>query len=223
MAMFQTHPGQAFARYLTEQREAREAREAHHRRARDARIQADLICRRLDRALSTPPTSPVETRAASPTTPVVDVNEQRRIITIIAVPWNQRAQVKFRGQVWNELFERGAFDGIDADPERIRVNREHNKADAVGKVVRFDPHDPRGLIADIQVARSSRGDDTLALAADHALSSSVGFRIKAGGEQLDRFTRTRRITSAQLDHIALVMTPAYEGAQILAVRSRGER
>jgi HK97 family phage prohead protease len=106
------------------------------------------------------------------------------------------------------------------DPQRIRVNRDHNRADVVGKVVRFDTRDPRGLVADIRIAATSRGDDTLGLAAEDMLSASVGFGINSRtGQILDRARRVRRITNAFLDHIALTMAPAYAGAEVLAVRS----
>ena len=55
------------------------------------------------------------------------------------------------------------------------------------------------------------------------LSASVGFGVHPGGEQLDRFTRTRRVTHGYLDHIALVQAAAYDAAQVLAVRSHIDR
>jgi phage head maturation protease len=93
-----------------------------------------------------------------------------------------------------------------------------NRADVVGKVVRFDTRDPRGLVASIRIARTQRGDDTLQLASEDMLSASVGFGVHRNGEVLDRFNRVRRVTSAWLDHIALVMSPVYSDAKVLAVR-----
>ena len=83
----------------------------------------------------------------------------------------------------------------------------------------FDTRDRRGLIATIKVARTQRGDDTLGLAFEQMLSASVGFAVPDGGEILNRFARTRRITHAQLDHLALVQAAAYSDAKILAVRA----
>jgi HK97 family phage prohead protease len=113
----------------------------------------------------------------------------------------------------------GAFDGVDAAPEKVRVKREHNKADAVGKVVSFNPYDPRGLIADIRIAPTPRGDDTLILASEGMLSASVGFGVHRNGEILDHGNHIRRVTRAWLDHLALVQTAAYGGAKVLAVRA----
>lgn len=156
------------------------------------------------------------------TAPVLDVDHRHRIITVIAVPWLQQATIPYKGEVWNEVFERGAFNraGLTTNPSRVRVNREHNPALAVGKATSFDTNDPRGLIADLHMAKTPLGDETLTLADDQSLSASVGFGIHPGGETRERFTRTRRITNAFLDHIALVQQPAYAGAQVLAVRSR---
>jgi len=125
--------------------------------------------------------------------------------------------VPYRGGVWRGLFEAGAFDSVDAAPEKVRVNREHNTADAVGKVVSFNPYDPCGLIADIRIAPTPRGDDTLILASEGMLSASVGFGVHRNGEILDHGNHIRRVTRAWLDHLALVQTAAYSGAKVLAV------
>jgi len=122
--------------------------------------------------------------------------------------------------VWQEVFEPGAFDSLDGtDPQRVRVNREHDRSAVVGSVIRFDTHDHRGLVAEVRIARTDRGDETLQLAAERMLFASIGFGIGRGGEQLDHVNRRRRVTSARLDYVSLVMSPAYSGARVLAVRS----
>nr|VTP03952.1 Caudovirus prohead protease [Mycobacterium riyadhense] len=148
---------------------------------------------------------------------VLGVDFPARIITVIAVPYHQVATVPYQGGVWNETVEPGAFRGVEASPEAVRVCREHNKADTVGKCIGFRD-EARGLVAEIRIARTQRGDDTLALADEGMLSASVGFGIYRNGEALDHSTRTRRVKRAWLDHIGLVMTPAYDGARVLAVR-----
>ncbi|BDB44558.1 MULTISPECIES: HK97 family phage prohead protease [Mycobacterium] len=160
-------------------------------------------------------TSPTLAAAAE----VLDVDPQQRHITVIAAPYGQYATVLFRGQPWRETIYPGAFDDAATNPEKIRVCREHNRSDLVGKVVHFDTNDPRGLIAQIRVARTQRGDDTLGLAAERMLSASVGFGVHPGGERLDHATRTRQVLHGWLDHLALVMAPAYDAAQVLAVRA----
>lgn len=160
----------------------------------------------------------INTRAAG--AEVLAVDWPDRTIRIIAAPYGEYAPVVYRGQTWREVFRPGAFDSLASiNPETVRVNREHSRADAVGKCIAFDTRDPRGLIATIRIARSARGDDTLALAAEDMLSASVGFGVYPDGERLDRFARTREIIHAHLDHLALVQAAAYHGATVLAVRS----
>src|SRR5215208_6475857 len=134
---------------------------------------------------------------------VLDVDPDSRIITCIAAPYGQTALVPFRGTTWREQFEPGAFDGADAS--KIRVCREHRRHDTVGRVVKFDFGDARGLLADIRIAATSRGTDTLQLAREGCLSASVAFGVRAGGEILDQRNKTRYITKAFLDHVGLTM------------------
>lgn len=152
----------------------------------------------------------IETRNAGPA--AVD----NRVITVVAVPYEQPTQVLYRSQLWTEVFTRGAFTGIELQAGRIRVNRDHDKSRTVGKVIAFRD-DPAGLIAEIRIARTPLGDETLALAAEDMLSASVGFGVPAGGAQLDTRNRTRRITRAVLDHLSLVESPAYENASVVGV------
>ena len=155
----------------------------------------------------------VEYRSAAAT-----VDHDRRLITIIAAPYEQEAVVMYRGRMWREVFTRNAFNGIEQRANKIRVNRDHDRGRrTIGKVVRFDPHHRPGLLTEIRVAKTILGDESLALASEDMLSASVGFSVPAGGEQLDHHQRIRRITTAVLDHIALVENPAYEGASVLAV------
>jgi phage head maturation protease len=154
----------------------------------------------------------VEYRSAAAT-----IDRDQRIITIIAAPYEAPAQVEYRGRVWTEVFSRSAFNEIEQRANKIRVNRDHVRGRTIGKVVKFNPRHRQGLLAEIRVARTVLGDESLALASEDCLSASVGFGVPAGGEQLDHRARIRRINRAVLDHIALVESPAYTGAAVLAV------
>jgi HK97 family phage prohead protease len=147
------------------------------------------------------------------------VDRKQRLIDVIAVPWDQETEVPWRGELWREVFRRGAFDGIEPHAGRIRVNREHVRGDTVGKVVQFDTTADAGLLARVKVASTPRGDETLALAEEDMISASVGYRVKdAGDVRLNKRTRVREVLRACLDHLGLVESPAYVGAQVLAVR-----
>jgi phage head maturation protease len=76
------------------------------------------------------------------------------------------------------------------------------------------------LLTEVKVSRTETGDETLELANDDALSASVGFMVNdpRRDQQLDRYTKTRRINRAFLDHLAFVGVPAYGGAKVMSVR-----
>jgi phage head maturation protease len=153
---------------------------------------------------------------AAPTLAGVDVAE--RIVDVIAVPWEQQARVRWRGEMWTETFTRGAFPGVEK--QLVRVNREHVKGDTVGRVLEFDNGHPDGLLARVKVAKTARGDETLALAAEDMISASIGYQTRDEEDvTLDRVRRTRRVHRAVLDHLSLVEDPAFKGAQVLAVRA----
>ncbi|WP_094359921.1 HK97 family phage prohead protease [Mycobacterium marinum] len=167
-----------------------------------------------ERPIEQPPQFPVELRAAA----VDDVDYAERIITVIAAPYEQEALVSYRQELWKEVFTRGAFDSIIDRPNRIRANRDHNKTRTVGKIAQFMRGRSDGLVADVKIAKTDLGDETLALAADDCLSASVGFAVRPSDESLDRRNRIRRVNVAILDHLAFVEDPAYAGAEVLGVR-----
>lgn len=152
------------------------------------------------------------------------VDMKQRIVEVIAVPWEQETRILWRGEEWNEVFTRGAFDGLEEHAGRIRVNREHVKGDTVGKCVQIDTRDARGMIARVKIVNSPRGNETLALAEEDMISASIGYFVKRPSDvDLNKQTNFRRVNRAFLDHLSLVESPAYEGARVLAVREGPER
>lgn len=164
------------------------------------------------RSLSLPADVPVEYRSAD----VHSVDFEQREITLIAVPYNERAVVEYRGKVIEEEFEPGAFDGIEASASHVTANRDHDYARTVGKATAYDTADTRGLVTTLKVSKTPLGDETLELASDGVLKASVGFLVKRSDQIIRNGVRT--IKRAYLDHIALVPNPAYKGASVLAVR-----
>jgi HK97 family phage prohead protease len=150
---------------------------------------------------------------------LTDVDTKLRLVDLIAVPYDEETEVLWRGEPWNEVFDRGSFRGIEDHAGRVRVNREHIRGDTVGKVVSFDSAGEAGLLARVKIAQTARGDETLALAEEDMISASVGYRVKTPSDVvLNGRTRVRRVMKAFLDHLAMVEAPAYTGAQVLAVR-----
>lgn len=159
---------------------------------------------------------PVEFRFA---TAIGDIEFSERVISVIAVPYEDPATVEYRNEIWQEVFERNAFDGIESKQNRIPVNREHDRKAYVGQVQSFDSSNPAGLLAELKIFKTPAGDETLQIAADGGLSSSIGFAVRGSDQVLDRRTMTRRIKRAfVVDHISLVAQPAYENAKVLAMR-----
>ena len=148
-----------------------------------------------------------------------DIDFKHRMIELIAVPWEKEARVFWRGDFWTEVFERGAFDGVESRAGQVRANREHRKGDTVGKVVHFDPGDERGLFVRLKVVKGPKGDELLYLAEEDMVSASIGYRANKGSDTLlDKQNMTRRVRNAFLDHLGMVEDPAFKEARVLAVR-----
>lgn len=144
------------------------------------------------------------------------------------MPYEQEAVIEYRNELWRETFERGSFDGIETRPNRVKAYRDHRAGEnakgtgtsgLVGRVVSFDPKASEGLISETKIAKTSLGDDTLALAKEKVLGVSLGFGVRGSDQVLNRAEGTRRIRRAFVDHLAFPDNGAYEGAQVLEVRS----
>lgn len=173
-------------------------------------------------------TSPVETRSGGVELDNVDFGQ--RIITVLAVPYEQPAQVPFRQEMWTEVFSRSAFNGIEGQTRKIPATAaleipapDHRGGRMVGKVISSNPYGDEGLVSEVKISRTDYGDETLELARDDALSVSVGFVVKNPrfDQELDRYKKLRRVNRAFLDHLAFVAQPAYDGAKVLAMRGEG--
>jgi phage head maturation protease len=183
------------------------------RRVREVNRQLDAVAAAEARRA---PNAPVEFRSSS----VAGVNFDRRVVEVLAMPYEQRALVEYRGAMWEESFEHGAFAGVEARAGQIRVNRNHDKNRTIGKVVRWSPSRSEGLVGEVRIAPTPLGDETLTLAAEDCLSVSVGFAVRNRDQTLNRTSMTRRIHRAHIDHLAFVEDAAYAGAKVLAVRGR---
>jgi phage head maturation protease len=169
--------------------------------------------------------APIESRAAT----VEDVSFPERMIQVLAIPYDQEAIIEYRGQLWRETIERGAFDGIEKRPNRVKVFRDHEdgphlrgtgRSGLIGKVVSFSPEPPEGLIARARIAKTPLGDETLTLAQEGVLGVSAAFGVRGSDQVLNRTDGTRRIRRAFIDHLAFPDNGAYEGAEVIDVRSR---
>lgn len=150
------------------------------------------------------------------TAATLEVRHAQRTIDLIAVPYNESTEVLRRSRWVTETIDPEAFTGVHG---AVTVNRAHDLETPLGWVRAFHPKDPRGLLAELKISRTSAGDDVLELAADGLLSPSVGFTVLPGGEEWNHDRTAVRVTKAKLVHIGMTGDPAYKGAKVLAVRT----
>jgi HK97 family phage prohead protease len=140
-----------------------------------------------------------------------------RTIELVVMPYETETIVEHQGRMVWEIISRGAFDGIERRSNRIRVNRDHDLTRTVGRAVALHPSRQEGLVAELKIARTPLGDETLTLADEEILDASAGFLPMPGGERWEQRDRVR-MTRCWLGHIAMTPDPAYETARVLAVR-----
>ncbi len=175
----------------------------------------------LDLELDEAPWTAAEWRSAT----VAEVSTSRREISVVAVPYDEDADIWEHARHYVESFARTAFAGVQrrlGGRRKVTVNREHDAARTIGKVLTLEPNHADGLHATMRLTKGTAlADETLALAADDVLGASISFSPMVDGEEWSDDGQRRRITRAYLHHIALVPEPAYEGAGVLAVRHLG--
>jgi HK97 family phage prohead protease len=168
----------------------------------------------------------IHTRQFTSTLAVRDGGDGRTLHGPV-LPWGIEARVLDAGRLVTETFERGALAGTD--PARIPLTATHPR-DAgtlpIGVTLTIEDRADAAWGA-WRVSDTMIGNEVLALARDGVpLGLSIGFAEVPGGNRWSadrqRVTRTR----AELDHIAVVRTPAYLGAGVAGVReatARAER
>ena len=127
-----------------------------------------------------------------------------------AVPYNTPTDVGG----YKESFQRGAFGAVK---KNLPLLYQHNEP--VGKITATRDADD-GLHIAARISETARGEEVLTLLRDGVLDSfSVGFQPKQSKRSEDG-TVVR--TGAVLREVSVVTFPAYEGAQVAAVRSHNE-
>lgn len=171
-----------------------------------------------------PQHGPTEFRSSQ----LLEVRYPQRVIEVVVMPYEEEAVVEHDGRLIREVCTRGAYDGVQRRPGRIKINRDHDLQRSVGKCVTLHPSRVEGLVAEVWIAPSLLGDETLILADGGVLDASAGFAImrnRKTGEWGERWLENRslrRLTQCWLGHIAFTPEPAYEGANVLATRVAGE-
>jgi HK97 family phage prohead protease len=165
--------------------------------------------------MSEQPKGDLEYRAAT----VVGTSFPDRLIELIVMPYETETVAEYHGRMVREIVHAGAFDGIERRANRIRVNRDHDVTRTVGRAVRLHPSREEGLVAELRIAKTLLGDETLELADEEILDASAGFLPMPGGERWENRS-VRHLDRLWLGHIAMTPEPAYQTARVLSVRSQ---
>jgi HK97 family phage prohead protease len=142
----------------------------------------------------------------------LQVRDDGRTLEGVAVPYGPEARI---GR-YVEVFARGAF--ADAGTHPLTATHPRTGADLpIGVSVELREQ-PDGLHGAWHVSDTDLSNEVLTLVRDGVpLGLSIGFVEGRSRWNRDR-TRVERVT-ASLDHVAVVRTPAYDGARIHAVRT----
>lgn len=152
-----------------------------------------------------------------------DVRPKQREIDVLAVPYNRAAEVwdPSEARRYRESISPSAFRVQKRRPNQVKVMRDHELTRLIGSCRAVHPNRTDGLHATMRIANTALGDESLALAEDGALHVSVGFVPDFGHDEwnADRSAVIRH--ACDLWEISLVPFPAYEDAEVLAVRHAG--
>lgn len=137
-----------------------------------------------------------------------------RTIELVAVPYETTIRL---GSI-TEAFAPGSFaDSLAKRGDRVKLTVGHGPLGIpVGKAYRWDDG-PDQLVGHFRVSRTRDGDEALEMAADGVLDASIEFEPVDDRWSDDR-RHVRRLV-ARMHRVALVPEPAYEDAQVLAVRT----
>src|SRR5262245_11945641 len=136
------------------------------------------------------PVGELEIPAAS----IAAIRFPKRSSELVVTPYVEQTLVPWKGRMVRESFAPGSFDGIERRANRVRVNRDHDVTRTVGRAVACHPSREVGLVADLKIARTDLGEETLALADEGLLDASAGFApipggVKWEGRSLRRLTK----------------------------------
>ena len=151
----------------------------------------------------------------------VAVRPRQREIDVLAVPYMQPADV------WDSMEQRAYREQISPDafrvekrrPNQVKVLRDHEGQRLIGSCKAIHPNRDDGLHATMRIAPTQLGDESLALAENGDIHVSIGFIPDFAHDEWDEERTAVTRHSCTLLEISLVPFPAYEGADVLAVRS----
>lgn len=139
---------------------------------------------------------------------ILTANTSKREITGIIVPFGKPGLTNF-GKV---VFEQGSLKlGED-----VKLYEDHDMNKVRGRMIEHEVT-PIGIIGKFKVARTSAGDDVLALAQDGLKS---GLSIGASIDEYENKENEIYVTAASILEVSIVDTPAFADAQITDVAAQ---
>lgn len=140
-----------------------------------------------------------------------------RTLDLRVVPYNTVARVKDPGrEPYDEMWANGCFDNQINAANRVLVNFEHEDGfqNVVGRGVELRS-ESMALDGTFRILQGPDGDKALELINEKVLTGVSLEAIPLRSERIDGVVRR---VKARLVNVALCRFPAYEGAQVLAVR-----
>tara|TARA_R110000822_G_scaffold123979_1_gene258488 strand:+ start:2810 stop:4372 length:1563 start_codon:yes stop_codon:yes gene_type:complete len=141
------------------------------------------------------------------------VNSLERTVEGIAVPYDQTVAI---GGAYNERF---AQNSVETPTTDVHLYYNHDKDLPIGKVIE-GRSTPEGYVIKAYISETSKGNDVYALVKDGTIRKfSIGFQpVEHNVAEDNTIVRTK----VRLAEVSLVPQPAYEGADVLSVRSEAE-
>lgn len=149
----------------------------------------------------------------------VDTKISGREIEVRAVPYNLPVFVCDGGKVYREQIHPDAFLSEKRRPNQVKVLRDHDKQRLIGSCTKVNPRPVDGMHVTARVNTGIElGRDSLALAEAGDLHVSIGFIPDPAFDRWDDAHELVTRHSCTLWEVSLVPFPAYDGADVIAVR-----
>lgn len=150
----------------------------------------------------------------------VESKVRGREIDVRAIPYNTPTTVFDPGVgVYREQIHPDAFLSEKRRPNQVKLLRDHDSQRLIGSCVKVNPRAADALHATAKVnVNTELGRDSLALASEGDLHVSIGFVADPAFDVWDDRHELVTRHSCTLWEISLVPFPAYDGADVLAVR-----
>lgn len=144
-----------------------------------------------------------------------------RTVAGIVAPFNSPAEINDQLGRYTETIAPGAFTRTitERGVGRVKLLTLHDRTLLpIGRATVLR-EESAGLYGEFSIAMTDRGDEAIALITNGGLDAfSIGFRSIRDRWNARRTERT--LIEVRLDEVSLVWAPAYEQAQIMALRSK---